>query len=119
MFSVWKLVAGYAVGMSHLVCAAAVIATDHPSKAARVRVHFIGVSCGSEYEPIVARRRSGIAQRCSAFVPYLLVHRREAFSRSTRSKIDTDCARIGGEGKRVTAIMRACAGRLPAQAAAA
>src|SRR5713226_4465030 len=99
MFSVWKLVAGYAVGMSHLVCAVAVIATDHPSKAARVRMHFIGVSCGSEWEAVMARRPSGVAQRCSAFVPYLFVHRREAFSRSSRSKIDLDRGRIGPEGK--------------------
>ena len=36
MFSVWKLDAGYAVGMSHLVCAAAPSATDRPIAAVRI-----------------------------------------------------------------------------------
>src|SRR6266567_3738715 len=78
MFSVWKLVAGYAVGMSHFVCAAAPPATHRPSATA---VAWIGFIFGS---PTFLRAGShaagGVMRRGGngAFVPQLANGRRTA-----------------------------------------
>src|SRR5207244_9201951 len=78
--------AGYAVGMSHLVCAAAPSATETPSAAANARIRFMVSPPGREWES------TGRSMRLSdrAFVPYLTDDRRAAqsFSSSYGSRLD-------------------------------